>query len=352
MSPAGIKDVAQRAGVSVGTVSNVLNRPGAVRERTRQRVLDAIAELGFVRNESARQLRNGQSRTLAYVIFDPSNPFFTDVGKGAEEAARAAGLLLYLCNSDGDPEREGEHLDTLLEQRVRGILITPIDHHAERLSALPSLGIPVVLVDRATDDPTACCSVAVDDVEGGDLAVTHLLELGHSSIGFVGGPASTVQVADRLAGAHRALRRAGRPADQLTVIDTAGLTIAEGRHAGQRVVGMPARRRPTAAFCANDLLALGFLQQMTQHDVAVPDEMAIVGYDDIEFAGAAAVPLTSVRQPRHELGRRAAQLLLEEAAGGEGHVHQQVQFTPELIVRASSGRRLGARNRPLRAAAT
>jgi LacI family transcriptional regulator len=103
-------------------------------------------------------------------------------------------------------------------------------------------------------------------------------------------------------------------------------------------------------FCANDLLALGFLQQMTQHDVAVPDEMAIVGYDDIEFAGAAAVPLTSVRQPRHELGRRAAQLLLEEAAGGEGHVHQQVQFTPELIVRASSGRRVGARNRPLRTA--
>ena len=353
MSPAGIKDVALRAGVSVGTVSNVLNRPDAVRQHTRQRVLDAMAELGFVRNESARQLRNGHSRTLAYVIFDPSNPFFTDVAKGAEDAAREAGLLLYLCNSAGDPEREAEHLDTLLEQRVRGILITPIDHHSQRLGALPSLGLPVVLVDRAAD-PAAYCSVAVDDVEGGDLAVTHLLELGHTSIAFVGGPASTVQVADRLAGGHRAMRRAGLPEEALTVVGTSGLTIADGRHAGQRVVGMPARRRPTAVFCANDLLALGFLQQMTQHDVVVPDEMAIVGYDDIEFAGAAAVPLTSVRQPRHELGRRAAELLLAEAAahasGSGGHEHEQVQFTPELIVRASSGRRVATRSRPVPAA--
>jgi LacI family transcriptional regulator len=157
-------------------------------------------------------------------------------------------------------------------------------------------------------------------------------------------------IADRLAGARRALRRSGLQDSHLTVIDTAALTIAEGRHAGQRVVGLPARRRPSAVFCANDLLALGFLQQMTQHEVVVPDEMAIVGYDDIEFAGAAAVPLTSVRQPRHELGRRAAELLLEEAAANAGraggHVHQQVQFTPELIVRASSGRRLTARSAP------
>jgi LacI family transcriptional regulator len=346
MSPAGIKDVAQRAGVSIGTVSNVLNRPEIVREATRQRVLDAITELGFVRNETARQLRNGRSRTLAYVILDPGNPFFTDVAKGAEAVARRAGLALYLCDSAEDAQREGEHLDILLEQRVRGVLITPVDAQAERLRTLPSLGVPVVFVDRATDEPAQWCCVSVDDVEGGDLAVSHVLELGHTAIGFVGGPLVLSQVTDRLAGSRKAMQRAGVPDTQLTVVDTTALTIGEGRRAGQRVLGMPARRRPTAVFCANDLLALGFLQQMTQHDVHVPDEMAIVGYDDIEFAGAAAVPLTSVRQPRDELGRSAAELLLAEADAQEGgasavkaHRHRQVTFTPELIVRASSGRR-------------
>ena len=344
MTPPGIKDVAHRAGVSVGTVSNVLNRPDAVSEGTRRKVLDAIAALGFVRNESARQLRNGHSRTLAYLLLDPGNPFFTDVARGAEEAARAAGLALYLCNSEEDAAREAEYLDILLEQRVRGVLITPVDSGSERLHTMPDLGVPVVLVDRAAGDATRYCSVAVDDIEGGDLAVTHLLELGHTRIGFVGGPPTIVQVTDRRAGGLRAVDRAGLTEEALVVLETAALTVAEGRGAGQRVVGMPARRRPTAVFCANDLLAIGFLQQMIQHGVDVPAEMAIVGYDDIEFAAAAAVPLSSVRQPRYELGRRACELLLAEAdaaarrGDGTAHVHQQVEFTPELVVRASSGR--------------
>jgi LacI family transcriptional regulator len=344
MSPPGIKDVAAQAGVSVGTVSNVLNRPGVVSETTRNRVLAAITELGFVRNESARHLRAGLSRTIAYVVIDAGNPFFTDVTRGVEEAARAAGLVVYLCNSDEDAGREGDYLDILLEQRVRGVLVTPVDHNTDRLGTLRGLGVPVVLVDRAAHDASSWCSVAVDDVEGGDLAVTHLVELGHRRIAFVGGPHSIPQVADRQTGALRALARSGLPPETLVVLDTTALNVAEGRRAGQRLIGLPARRRPTAIFCANDLIALGVLQQMTQQGVAVPDEMAIVGYDDIEFAAAAAVPLTSVRQPRHELGRMACELLMQEAAeatdGGLGdHVHRQVEFTPELVVRASSGRR-------------
>jgi LacI family transcriptional regulator len=346
MSPSGIKDVATRAGVSVGTVSNVLNRPHLVSESTRRRVLDAIAVLGFVRNESARHLRNGLSRTLAYVLLDPRNPFFTDVARGAEDAAREAGFALFLCNSEEDQAREAEYLDILLEQRVRGVLITPVTQSADRLRTMPQLGVPVVLVDRAAQDAWNWCSVSVDDVEGGDLAVTHLLELGHTRIAYVGGPMSILQVSDRYEGSRRAYEHAGAPPDQLVHLETAALTVAEGRRAGERLLGLPARRRPTAAFCANDLLAIGFLQQMIQQGVAVPEEMAIVGYDDIDFAAAAAVPLTSVSQPRDELGRRACELLLAEAdalAAGPGaaaeHVHQQVQFTPELVVRSSSGRR-------------
>jgi len=142
MAAPGIKDVATRAGVSVGTVSNVLNRPQLVSEGTRQRVVDAIAALGFVRNESARHLRNGLSRTLAYLLLDPRNPFFTDVARGAEDAARAAGLALFLCNSEEDPAREAEYLDVLLEQRVRGVLITPVERSAERLRTMTQLAPP------------------------------------------------------------------------------------------------------------------------------------------------------------------------------------------------------------------
>jgi LacI family transcriptional regulator len=327
-----MKDVALRAGVSLGTVSNVLNRPELVSERTRQRVLTAIAELGFVRNESARQLRGGGSRTLAYVVLDTSNPFFTDVAEGVQEAADAAGLALYLCNSAEDADRQASFLDLLEQQRVEGVLITPVDAGDPRIAALARRGTPVVVVDRGAGP--GHCSVTVDDVLGGDLAVTHLTETGHRRIAFVGGPRAIGQVTDRIAGAEQAIARV--PGAELVVLETAALNVAEGRRAGERIAGMPAARRPTAAFCANDLLALGLLQQMVRLGLRVPDDLAIVGYDDIEFAEAAAVPLTSVSQPRQLLGRTAAELLLEEARGPDGHQHQQVVFAPELVVRAST----------------
>jgi LacI family transcriptional regulator len=343
--PAGIKDVAARANVSVGTVSNVLNRPDRVRPDTRARVEAAMADLGFVRNESARQLRAGSSRIIAYVFLDAGNPFFSDVARGAEDAGRESSLALIMCNSDGDAVREDEYLGLLLEQRVHGVLITAMDYASPRLRTLPSLGVPVVLVDRQPTETKDWCSVGVDDVYGGDIAVTHLLEQGHERVAFVGGPLSIPQVAARLAGARRALSSAGRQPDELVVLETEALTVAAGREAGQRLVGLPARQRPTAVFCANDLVALGMLQQLIQQGVSVPDDIAIVGYDDIDFASAAAVPLTSVRQPRHLLGRTATELLLVEAQRLPGHVHEQIQFTPELVVRESSVARTPRRTR-------
>lgn len=331
MSSIGVKEVAARAGVSLGTVSNVLNRPHLVAEATRQRVLDAIEELGFVRNDHARQLRAGSSRSLGYVVLDASNPFFTDVARGVEEAAQEAGLSVYLCNSNDDPQREAGYLELLLEQRVQGVLITPVEAGGERLAALTARGIPVILVDRRAQGADLC-SVAVDDVLGGELAGTHLVEAGHRRIAFVGGPFSLPQVSDRHAGAQRAIGEQG----ELTTLVTDHLTVAEGRRAAERLAGLPASRRPTAVFCANDLLAMGFLQQLIWQGLDVPGDVAIVGYDDIAFAEAAAVPLSSVRQPRHQLGRAAAELLLEEVGTGRAHTHRQVVFEPELIVRASS----------------
>jgi LacI family transcriptional regulator len=331
----GVKEVARAAGVSVGTVSNVLNRPEIVRDETRFRVQAEMERLGFVRNESARQLRQGRSRTLAYVFLDATNPFFTDVARGAEAAAEQAGLALFLCNSNGDPAREDRYLDLLHQQRVLGILITALDYANPQLRTLPEQGTPVVLVDHPADVASAWCSVAVDDRLGGEVAVAHLLEQGHERIAFAGGPFSLPQITDRLEGARRALAAAGRPEDDLIVLETEEPTVATGRHAAQRLIGLPKQRRPTALFCANDVMALGALQQLLLAGVSVPSEVAVVGYDDIDFAGAAAVPLTSVRQPRDKLGRTATELLIAETTE-EAHEHQGVTFVPELMVRDST----------------
>jgi LacI family transcriptional regulator len=334
-APASIREVAAYAGVSVGTVSNVLNRPDIVAEPTRSRVRAAIEQLGFIRNESARQLRAGRSRTIGLVVLDVANPFFTDVARGVEDEASESGLAVILCNSDDQQVKETHYLELLEEHRVQGILITPVSAADERLARLQRRGTPVVLVDSRS--PTrGQCSVSVDDVLGGELAVTHLLEDGHTRIAFVGGPLSIRQVADRHEGALRALDRAGASADDLSMIETPALNVAAGQRAGAAIAELPAARRPSAVFCANDLLALGVLQEMTARRIRVPDSICLIGYDDIDFAAAAAVPLSSVRQPRQLLGRTAAQLLLDEALGEGTHQHRQVVFEPELVVRQSS----------------
>ncbi len=330
-----IRDVAAHAGVSVGTVSNVLNRPHLVAPATRARVQEAIAALGFIRNESARQLRAGHSRTIGLVVLDVSNPFFTDVARGVEDATTAAGLAVILCNSDEKAERERRYLDLLEEHRVQGILITPVTGVSERLHQLQRRGMPVVLLDRwaSTRDH---CSVSVNDVYGGELAATHLVKQGHQRIAFVGGPFAIKQVYDRHDGAERALLAAGLPATALTVVETPALNFTAGRGAGEQIADLPPHQRPTAAFCANDLVALGLLQEMTRRQLRVPGDLAIVGYDDIDFAAAAAVPLSSVRQPRNQLGRSAAQLLIEETSEDRTHSHRQLIFEPQLVVRDSS----------------
>jgi LacI family transcriptional regulator len=330
-----VKDVAAHAKVSVGTVSNVLNRPDRVSPETRERVYAAISLLGFVRNESARHLRAGRGRTLGLVVLDIANPFFTDVARGVEDTASAAGLAVILCNTDEKIEKEDAYLELLEEQRVRGILITPADNISERLSELRRRGTPVVLLDRRAPGRNQC-SVSVDDRLGGQLAVAHLLDAGHRRISFVGGPLSIAQVRDRLQGAKDAVTQSALDDVELGVELTTGLNVAAGRAAIQRLLTQPKRLVPTAVFCANDLLALGVLQELTREGLSVPKDVAIVGYDDIDFAASAAVPLTSVKQPRHQLGRAAAELLIEEARDGRTHKHRQVIFDPELVVRESS----------------
>jgi LacI family transcriptional regulator len=330
MTAAGIRDVAERAGVSVGTVSNALNHPEKVSAEARDRIQAAIAELGYVRNDAARVLRAGRSSTIGLVVLDVRNPFFTDLARGAEEEAARHGLSVILGNSDEHPGREAGYLDLFEEQRVRGVLISPYGDIDARLRRLHDRGIGAVLVDRASGD-RRFSSVSVDDVAGGRLAVRHLLDTGRRRIAFVGGPAGILQVADRLAGARDAVAQV--PGATLDVVPTAALTVLEGRRAGLELL---AGSRPDAIFAANDLVATGLLQALVMEGSArVPDDVALIGYDDIDFAMSAMVPLSSVRQPAALIGQTAVRILLEleeEPAA----LARQVVFQPELVVRAST----------------
>ncbi len=328
-----VKDVARAAGVSVGTVSNVLNRPARVAPSTVERVHAAIAELGFVRNDAARQLRAGRSRSVGLIVLDSANPFFAEVSRGAEERAAEHGVTVLLGNSGQDSDRENAYLDLFREQRVNGVLLTP--HHLDdhRADALAEAGVPVVLVDAESDGTLP--SVAVDDVEGGYLAVRHLLDQGRRRILFAGGPASIRQVADRLEGARRALD--GVEGASLEVVETDELTVLAGREVGERLARRDAADRPDGVFCANDLLAVGVLQGAgILGELRVPADLALIGYDDIAFAQSTVVPLSSIRQPAREIGAAAVDALFAALADPDAEP-QRVRFRPELVVRASTG---------------
>lgn len=329
-----MRDVAQAASVSVGTVSNVLNSPDKVSPATIARVHAAIDDLGFVRNDAARQLRAGRSRCVGLVVLDVGNPFFTDVARAAERRAAEHDLAVLLGTSDEDEAKERAYVDIFQEQRVFGLLVSPIGDDLGRLETLRRLGTPVVLVDR-DGTGTPFDSVAVDDVEGGRLAVQHLIETGRRRIAFVGGPSTLRQVADR----HRGARHAVDDADGvgLEVLETPTLSVFAGRAVGEDLLRRTPADRPDGVFCANDLVAIGVLQAFTMlADARVPEDVALIGYDDIDFARSAVLPLSSIRQPTARIGTTAVDLLLAAAAGDADRRPQNPVFPPELVVRAST----------------
>jgi LacI family transcriptional regulator len=328
-----IHEVAKRARVSLGTVSNVLNHPELVAEATRERVQTVITELGFIRNGSARQLRVGRTQSLGLIVLDVSNPFFTEVAHGAEAAASERGYMLVLCNTENKPEKEAHYFETLAEQRVAGILIVPTTAYKE---GAMSHTAPIVLLDRLSRNDSLC-SVSVDDVLGGELAAQHLLAAGHRRIAYVHGSLNHLQYVDRLNGLRRGVINAGLDPAQVIVSLLAPADNAQG---GLACVAdfCAMAERPTAIFCGNDYLAVGIMHGLLQRHVAVPEEVALIGYDDIDLASMFPVALTTIRQPKYQLGYAAAELLLEEVTHSPSHMHRHIVFQPELIVRASSQR--------------
>jgi len=332
---ATIKDVAQLAGVSAGTVSNVLNRPSYVNAATRERVLAAIRDLDFVPRQGSRQFRPGRVRTLGLAVANLDNPFFVDVALGAEERCAELGVGVVITNSGYDPVRETHNLDLLVQSRVQGIIIAPVDENSSRLEMLKDRGVPMVFVDRVGDDRD-CWSVVVDDFRGGQLGARHLIGTGHRRIAFLGHPETSPKVRTRLAGARSVV--AEHPGVVLELIEADSWSIEAGRSAGTRLADRAPDRRPTAVFCANDMLALGLAQQLLRDGIRIPDEVAIVGYDDLEWASVSSVPLTTVRQPRQGLGRTAVDMILELLGRPSARIPRSnhVVLQPELVVRDSA----------------
>ncbi len=328
-----LRDVAKAAKVSVGTVSNVLNRPEVVAPETLARVQATIKELGFVPNGFARHLRSGQSRTLGLIVPDVANPFFTEVARGVEDAASKRDYAVFLCNSDESATKEDRYINVLIQQQVRGVLITPADMKSDRLEAMRERGIAVTLLDREIKGRKQC-SVSVDDVHGGQIAIEYLAGLGHKNIAWVCGPESIPQVADRGAGVTKAAKVAGA---KIETIRVPLMNAAKGEEAAKKILELDVM--PTAIFCANDLLALGVMRALLASKVRIPEQVSILGYDNIEFAPSAAVPLSSIAQPSYQMGVTAADLLLNECEDGDSHEHQQIRFQPQLVERASTGKR-------------
>jgi LacI family transcriptional regulator len=329
----GIREVAAAAGVSVGTVSNVLNNPELVSATTREKVGRVMRELGFVRNGQAHQLRAGYSPAAGIIVLDMANEFWTEVARGVEDRLTAHELMMILCSTDGDTARQDRYLALLEEHGVRGVLVAPAQTDLSRLREISARGTAVVLLDHAS--PTSgMCSVSVDDVAGGRLAAEHLLALGHRRIALLNGPPALRQCTDRWDGFRGAMTAAGLdPGSHLLAGTLTGehtFQQVEDRLAG--ILRNPAP--PTAIACVSDIVALSALRALRKRGIRVPEDIALIGYDDLPFSSALDPPLTSVRQPRREIGRAAADLMLDEA--NEGHRHEQIVFTPELVVRGST----------------
>lgn len=330
-----MKDVARRARVSIGTVSNVLNNPSVVTDATRERVEQAITELGFVRNDAARRLAAGRSHTVGFVVVDLGNSFFLDITRGIEAGLDEHSRQLVLANSDVDFEKQNAHLALFEESQLSGLILAPLDAPLNAARAVRDRGTPLVLVNWPGDSTT--CGVVNDDEYGGYIAARHLIENGRTRLVFSGGPFTLSAVADRLRGTRRAVEES--PGVALEVIETERITVRGGIELGDELAARSARRRPDGLVAAADALAAGAIHALQVRGIEVPRDIAVIGHDNNHFAHDTLVPITSVAQPGQDMGLTAAALLLEEILTPAEHTHRTVTMRPELVVRASSGAR-------------
>jgi len=326
-----MRDVAERAQVSVTTVSHVVNETRPVSDRLRERVLAAIEELDYQPNVLARSLRRGKTHTIGMIVPDSANPFFAEVARGIEDTSFEHSHSLILCNSDGDLGKELLYTDVLAEKQVDGILFVAAGVSTEHIKALQARCIPVVVVDRDIPD-VAVDSVLTDNARGGWLATRHLLELGHRRVGCIAGPSDLTPSADRVTGYSQALTECGVPVDEVLVAK-GDFQYESGYQAARQLLAMD--DPPTAIFACNDLMAVGVIAAAVEMGFQVPADLSVVGFDDVRLASFANPPLTTIVQPKYDMGVIAAKMLLERMRDLDIPPRRKT-FDTRLLVRRST----------------
>jgi DNA-binding LacI/PurR family transcriptional regulator len=327
---ARIKDVATRAGVSVATVSRVLNQNPRVKPHLRERVLQAMAELDYRPSGIARNMRNQSARVIGLIISDIQNPFFTALVRAVEDVAYENQYTVLLCNSDEDPQKEQLYADVLSTERVAGVIIVP----TSRDSCIPLLSrhIPVVMADRKVAGP-ATDSVTLDNIGGAYQATAHLIGLGHRRIGLVAAPLHVSVGLERRQGYEKALREHGIPLDE-SVIRTGNFKESGGYRAASELLDLDPR--PTAIFAINNLMTMGTLQAIHERGLRIPEDISVIGFDDMPWLPLLVPPLTAVRQPVYQIGAEAARLLFRRMREGPQKPVETIVLQPELIIRGST----------------
>jgi len=327
-----MRDVAERAGVSVTTVSHVINETRPVSDDLRRRVLQAMDELGYQPNALARSLRRKETHTIGMIVPDSANPFFAEVARGIEDASFEQGYSVILCNSDGDLEKELLYTNVLTEKRVDGILFVAAGVSTEHIRALQARQMPLVVVDRDIPD-VVVDSVLIHNARGGWLATRHLIELGHRRIGCITGPSDVTPSAERVIGYQQALQEAGIPVDEALIV-RGDFQYESGYRAAQQLLAL--EDPPTAIFACNDLMAVGAISAAVELGFQVPAQLSVVGFDDIRLASFTNPPLTTVAQPKYEMGVVAMTMLLERMRERDMSPRRRL-LDIRLVVRQSTG---------------
>jgi LacI family transcriptional regulator len=326
-----MRDVAERARVSVTTVSHVINATRPVSDERRERVLTAMDELGYQPNRLARSLRRGQTHTIGMIIPDNANPFFAEMARGVEDTSFANGYSVILCNSDGDLEKELLYTNLLTEKRVDGILFIAAGLSTDRILDLQAQRMPLVVVDRDLPD-AAVDSVLTNNAQGGRLATRHLIELGHRRIACITGPSDVTPSAERVTGYRQAMREAGVPVDSALIVK-GDFQCDSAHRAAVRLLQM--EDPPTAIFACNDLMAVAVMSAAWERGRRVPADLSVVGFDDVRLASLTNPPLTTIAQPKYEMGVLAVTMLLERMRHPEMPAQRRVLET-SLVTRRST----------------
>ena len=333
-----LPDVASRAGVSIGTVSHVLNHPHRVTPATRDKVLSAISELGFSRNAMASALASGSTRTVGLVVPTLRNSLFTDVAEGAQRAARDRGLNLQLASADSDLVQQNAQLEFLDAARVLGLLLAPMEDSGVSIERLRRHGRPVVVLNYASQ-PGDVCTVLVDNEQVGYLAARHLIDQGRRRLAYVAGRYDLQPVALRRDGIRRAVAAARADLGEeveLVEVTVDGLDAPDGAIAGRRLLA-GGRRPPDGVIAVTDLLAMTVVNQLLSAGLAVPEDVAVIGCDHNSAAWGGAIPLSSVTMEGERMGEIAVRLLLDELEQGpQRHAHEVVVLEPRLVLREST----------------